>query len=289
MEQALRGDLGWHAAMLQDETRVVWFARAIAAVVRPGDVALDLGCGTGLLAMLAARADARHVYAVEQSPIVEVARELVAANGLDDRVTIVHGLSFDLELPERADVVISETLGAWGIDEGIAAIMADARERLAKPDARFIPDGVTMWLALLKDDAGAAMPRHLERLSLDYTPFYKRLEPSTSGPMQAEVSPDRLLTGPQEVLTLALGRNNPREHHTTLDFDLPPGTRAGGAVGWFSITAPGVAPLVTGPGDAPTMWSQLVIPFAGTRERRVRVEIEVLFGRDGVEIGVQAT
>lgn len=289
MEQALSGDLGWHAAMLQDEMRVDWFARAVAALVRPGDVALDLGCGTGLLAMLAARAGARHVYAVEQSQIVEVARELVAANGLDDRVTIVPGLSFDLDLPERAGVVISETLGAWGIDEGIAAIMADARERLAKPDARFIPDGVTMWLALLKDDAGAATPRHLERLGLDYTPFYRRLEGGTSGPMQAEVGPDRLLCGPQEVLTLALGRDDPHEHRATLHFDVPPGTHASGAAGWFSVTAPGMTPLTTEPAGPPTMWSQLVIPFAGTREGRISVVIDVLFGQDGVEIDLQAS
>ncbi len=58
MEQALSGDPGWHMAMLLDEVRVGWFAHAIAATVRPGDVVLDLGTGTGLLAMLAARAQA---------------------------------------------------------------------------------------------------------------------------------------------------------------------------------------------------------------------------------------
>src|SRR5579875_885604 len=174
MEQALQRDLGWHAAMLLDTVRVHWFAQAIAAAVRPGDVVLDLGSGTGLLAMLAARAGAKRVYAIEQSPVAAIAQELVDANGLAEQITLLPGLSFDLDLPERAGVVVSETLGAWGADEGIAAIMADARERLARPDARLIPDGVTMWLAPL-DAASPAPAPHLAALGLDFSPFFARL------------------------------------------------------------------------------------------------------------------
>jgi SAM-dependent methyltransferase len=291
MEQALSGDLGWHAAMLLDEVRVDWFARAIAASVRPGDVVLDLGSGTGLLAMLAARAGAARVYAVEQSPIAALAQEIIDANGLAQQITLLPGLSFDLDLPQRAGVVVSETLGAWGADEGITAIMADAAARLARPDARLIPDGVTMWLAPL-DAASPAPAPHLAALGLDFSPFFDRLG-VVSGPSgeggQATVAPGRLLAPAQPVLRLALGRDDPPRHTVTLDFPLPAGKAAGALVGWFSATAPGVAPLATGPSDPATMWGQVLIPLPAPIPGAVRVELDLTFERDGMGVDLQAT
>lgn len=286
MEQALSGDPGWHMAMLLDEVRVGWFARAIAATVRPGDVALDLGTGTGLLAMLAARAGARRVYAMEQSPILEVARELVVANGLSEVVTLVPGSSFDLEPPERADVVISETLGAWGADEGIVAIMADALHRLAKPDARLIPDGVTMWLAPLAETA-ARIP-HLEALGLDLQPLLDRLAPSTSG-RQAEVMPSRLLAPAQRVLSVTLGRQDLALHEATLDFDLQADATADALCGWFTATAAGVEALSTGPDDPGTMWGQVVVPLATPISGSLRVDLRLGFEQDSMDIELRAT
>ncbi len=289
MEQALSGDLGWHAAMLLDEVRIDWFARAIAASVRPGDVVLDLGSGTGLLAMLAARAGAKRVYAIEQSPVAAIAQELVDANGLAEQITLLPGLSFDLDLPERAGVVVSETLGAWGADEGIAAIMADARERLARPDARLIPDGVTMWLAPL-DAASPAPAPHLAALGLDFSPFFARLgtAPITPGEGgQATIAPGRLLAPAQQVLRLALGRDDPPRHTVALDFPLPADKAAGALAGWFSATAPGVAPLATGPSDPATMWGQVLIPLPAPIPAAVRVALDLTFERDGMGVDLQ--
>ncbi len=286
MEQALSGDAGWHMAMLLDEVRVGWFARAIAATVRPGDVVLDLGTGMGLLAMLAAQAGARRVYAVEQSPILDVARELVDANGLSGVVTLVPGSSFDLDLPERADVVVSETLGAWGADEGIIAIMADALHRLVRPDARFIPDGVTMWLAPLRETA-ARIP-HLEALGLDLQPLLDHLVPSAGG-RQAEVTPSRVLAPAQQVLSIALGRQDLTLHEATLDFDLRADATTGALCGWFTASAAGVEPLSTGPGDPRTMWGQVVVPLATPISGPLRVALRLGFEQDGMDVDLQAT
>lgn len=288
MEQALAGDLGWHAAMLLDEVRVGWFARAIAAAVRPGDVVLDLGSGTGLLAMLAARAGARRVYAVEQSPIAEMARDLIAANGLAGAITVLPDLSFDVELPERADVVMSETLGAWGADEGIAAIMADAAARLARPEARFVPDGLTMWLAPVDVAAPVATAPHLEALGLDMSHFFRRLalaNPGEGG--QATVAPSRLLAPAQSVLALALGHDDPSEHTAVLNLALPEGRQAGALAGWFSVTAPGVPPFATGPDDPPTMWAQLLMPLPQPMAGVLHVELDLGFERDGMSVALQ--
>lgn len=132
-----------HIAMLGDTTRTGAFLEAIRQSVRPSDVVLDIGSGTGILALAAARAGARRVYAVEQSVMAGVARRGAAEGGLADTVTVIHGSSTSLELPEKADLVVSEVIGDDLFGEGILRTMADAGRRLAHADARFIPS----WLA----------------------------------------------------------------------------------------------------------------------------------------------
>jgi precorrin-6B methylase 2 len=128
-----------HASMLHDERRVDAFAAAIRGAVRPGDVVVDLGTGSGILATLAARAGARHVYAIEESAIADVAQRVFQDNGVDDRVTLLRGHSTKLDLPEKADVLVTETLGNDPLDEGILVWIDDARRRMLKPDARIVP------------------------------------------------------------------------------------------------------------------------------------------------------
>lgn len=128
-----------HRSYLADEVRLGAFARAIAATVRPGDVVIDLGSGTGILGLLATRAGAARVYAVEETALGGLAREIAAANGVADRVRVVRGWSTWVTLPELADVVISDQIGHFGIEAGMFEYFADARRRLLKPDGRFVP------------------------------------------------------------------------------------------------------------------------------------------------------
>src|SRR5438046_3369975 len=105
--------------MIADRRRTGAFARAIAEVVAPGDVVLDVGTGTGILAMLAAKAGARRVYGVEHADVAEVAVRLVEANGLADVVRIVRSAARALVLDEKVDVVVSEWLGSLALVEGM--------------------------------------------------------------------------------------------------------------------------------------------------------------------------
>jgi protein arginine N-methyltransferase 1 len=135
---------GWadpveHARMLHDDRRTSDYLAALRAAVRPEDIVLDIGTGSGVLAIAAARAGARHVYAVEASDIADVAERVFAANGVQDRVTLIRGWSRDVELPEPADVLVAEVIGNEPFEEEILETTLDARRRLLKPDARLIP------------------------------------------------------------------------------------------------------------------------------------------------------
>ena len=73
-----------HRTMIRDRVRTDAFRRAIDSVVRPGDVVLDVGAGSGTLSVFAARAGAARVYAVEQTSVAVLAQDLIAANGRYD-------------------------------------------------------------------------------------------------------------------------------------------------------------------------------------------------------------
>jgi precorrin-6B methylase 2 len=131
-----------HVAMLDDQVRTKAFLGAIRAAVRPGDVVLEIGTGTGILAVEAARAGARHVYAVEQGRIATAAAEVLAANGVADRVDLLRGRSTTLELPERADVLVAEVIGNDPLGEDLLSTFRDAHRRLLKKGARLVPHAV---------------------------------------------------------------------------------------------------------------------------------------------------
>ena len=152
--------LEYHASLLADADRVDRFREAIFAVVRPGDVVVDLGTGTGLLAFFACQAGAARVFAIEEGRIADVARELARLNGFDDRIEFFEDRSYDVELPERADVLITETLWNFGVGEGMVGFVADARRRFLKPGARVVPEAVDLHVAPVQADRLHAMLRN---------------------------------------------------------------------------------------------------------------------------------
>jgi Ribosomal protein L11 methyltransferase (PrmA)/Arginine methyltransferase oligomerization subdomain len=136
-----------HRAYLSDRIRLRRFRAAIREVVKPGDVVMDLGAGTGILGLLACEAGAARVYAVEAGGMIEAAREIARANGRADRIVHLKGLSTEIELPEAADVVVADQLGHFGIEAGVTEFFRDARRRHLRRAARAIPSRVELFVA----------------------------------------------------------------------------------------------------------------------------------------------
>ncbi len=148
-----------HVRMLDDRIRTARYLAAIAEVVRPDDVVVDIGTGTGVLAIAAARAGARHVYAIEASGIGNVARATFDRNGLGDRITLIDGWSTEVQLPEPADVLVSEIIGNEALGEQVLEATLDARKRFLKPDARIIPSRIRIF-GLGLDLPGEVLAKH---------------------------------------------------------------------------------------------------------------------------------
>lgn len=135
-----------HRQYLADGARVAAFREAIREVVRPGDVVLDLGSGTGILGLLACRAGAKHVYSIEEGGMIELARAICHSNGYTDRVTFLKGHSTQVDLPEKVDVAVCDQTGRFGFEAGILGFFNDVRRRSLKPGGCMIPQRLEMFL-----------------------------------------------------------------------------------------------------------------------------------------------
>lgn len=169
---------GWHAAMLRDTPRNAAYRAAIEAAA-PGRVVLDIGTGSGLLAMIAARAGAERVVACEANPVVaEAARRVVAANGLNHVITIYACHSSKLArsaiAEAGADLVVSEIFAADLVGEGVIGALDHARSELTAPGALFVPEAASLRVALAEFAALPSAPDRVEGFDLaGFAPLYK--------------------------------------------------------------------------------------------------------------------
>ena len=129
-----------HHHMLRDTVRVLAYQSAIARHSR-GCSVVEVGCGTGILSIFAARAGARRVVAIEESEIAIVAQRMFRANGCDE-IELRRTNSRDVELDEPADLLIHEILGVDPFAENLLPAVLDARERLLRPGGRLLPSRV---------------------------------------------------------------------------------------------------------------------------------------------------
>ena len=106
-----------HRQMLNDRIRTAAFRDAIEKTVKPGDMVADVGAGTGILSLFAARAGAARVYAIERTPTIEQAKAIAKANGMQDQIEFIWAEALKAKLPEKVDVIVSEWLGHGGLDE----------------------------------------------------------------------------------------------------------------------------------------------------------------------------
>jgi hypothetical protein len=230
-------------------------------VVRPGDVVIDAGAGTGILSFFACDAGARRVYAIEQQHSADVAAMLARQLGYADRITVVHARSIDIDLPERAGVLVTETLGSLAFDEGILTTIADARRRLLEPDARIIPSRIDLWLA------PAELPDFYSR-TIDWwrTPRHG----FDLSPMQVfaantvhhtKIAPDALLAAPAAAMSLRTAELDDTAHRGAASFRTARGGIVHGFALGFSVTLADGITLTSERSGGVTNWEQGFLPL----------------------------
>jgi tetratricopeptide (TPR) repeat protein len=148
---------GWHIPMINDDERNAAYERALTRAITPDSIVFEIGTGSGLVAMMAARAGAKQVVTCEAVPILaERAQETIARNGFSDRIKVLGKSSTQVklgeDLPEKADVFVSELINIGMLAPNMLPIIQHARANLVKPEAKIIPEAAVIWGVLMQCD-----------------------------------------------------------------------------------------------------------------------------------------
>lgn len=293
------GHIESHIPMVADGQRVRAYADAIRAHVRGRTVA-ELGCGTGILSLLAAQAGARSVWAVEESDIATIAEELLQDHRRAGRVEIVRANSFDVEPPEPVDVLVHELFGVDPLEENILSIIDDARRRWLRPGGRLLPMAFSIHACAVGGEAWSVGSRSRDQirtlaqdLGIDLNPILqagaeaplRRIDPPTVRPTEHELL--------SESITLAhVDLASPTSIFDQSRHRLP--VRRDGSVGailmWFDIHLDEHRTLSASPFSAPTHWHWQVwdlpepIPVSTGQSLDVRIELHTVDGCPQVDV-----
>ena len=117
-----------------------------------GKTVLDIGCGTGILSMFCAKAGAKQVIAVDNSEIINKARENIFHNGLADKITCCKGLIEEVKLPvDQVDIIVSEWMGYALLYEAMLPSVLYARDKYLAPDGLLVPSHSSIFLGPVSD------------------------------------------------------------------------------------------------------------------------------------------
>jgi protein arginine N-methyltransferase 1 len=195
------------------------------------------------------------------SRIADAAAELIEANGFQDRITLIRKNSKQVRLPERCDVLVTETLSAFCFDaENIIEFVADARTRLLKQGARIIPESADTFLQPFFSDAfgaGRLPPHHYD---LDFKPFRKQLFKSY-GIVRASGQPFVALSQPAPCYQIDFRKDTQNPGKTFAPFRIIAEGRLDGFLGWFEARLCEGVTLSNSPYLPLTHWWQLYLPI----------------------------
>ncbi|MBF6061660.1 class I SAM-dependent methyltransferase [Nocardia terpenica] len=262
-----------YSVMTADTIRVEAFERAVRRHA-PGRTVLDIGTGADAnWALVAAEAGATRVWAVEALPeAAEKARALVAERGFDHIITVLTGTSREIDLPERVDVCVSETIGTIASSEGICAVFDDAARRLVRASGVFIPHRAETTAVPFDFDAvlAGADPTLMD----EYAPYVERVFAAVGNSFDlrlcwTEIPPEGRLATPAVVEDIRFGGAAHEFGTTATPMRITrPGRFTGIALGirlWVSPDDP--APIDSL--DQQTSWLPLFVPADSDTPRTV--------------------
>jgi len=224
-------DLHWK--LLHDQPRLNAFAEALQGVVHSDSVVLDLGCGTGILGLLACRAGARRVYAVDATGILDGAKAIARQTPWADRIVHIRSHYATAAIPERVDIVVSDQCGPLGFEAGMVAMCEVAHDRFLRSDGRLMPARIDSWVA--PASAPGVRPT-VQRWSANVAGFdVSALRGYETGRVH-NVSPGdvTLMAEGQRAVTLHPGVH--RRHDTVIadiEFEINQSRVLDGLCGWF--------------------------------------------------------
>jgi type II protein arginine methyltransferase len=251
----------WHFEMLNDEQRNEAFEKSLAKVVAADTVVLDIGSGTGLLAMMAARAGAGKTISCEMvPPLAELAREVVARNGFAGKIQIMGKKSTELvvgdDMPQKANLLVTETVDCGLLGEGIVPSIAHARANLLTEDALIIPRAATVYAMLVESKRLRGLNCVDRCAGFDLEPMRQYATPRYF-PVRLAAFEYEPLTAPFEVFRFDFARELILPSQNTISVPVARDGTCHAVVFWFHMQLDEEISISNEPGST-THWEQAI-------------------------------
>jgi protein arginine N-methyltransferase 1 len=261
--------------MIADKPRIEAYIKAISRAVRPGDVVVDIGCGVGVFALLACRAGARKVYAIEGSEIILWGKQLAAANGFSDRIEFLRADSRQIQLPERANVLVSDVRGSLPLYGEAIESIEDARLRFLIPGGIQIPQVDTLYAAIVESEKTyeeIASPWRQKVNGVDLSCVMPTLLNAT---YYVKVNPETLLTKAEEWCRLEHSAGPGKRAAAKLRFKARRKGMGHGIALWFDTQLFEEICFSSGPSVADTVYGRFFLPWLKPVQLEEGEEIDV--------------
>jgi type I protein arginine methyltransferase len=254
--------LGAYGSMIADRVRVDAYTESLRKTVRPGSIVAEIGTGPGVFAVLACQLGAERVFAIEPAEIIQVAREVAAANGCAGKIEFFEGLSNKVTLPAGADVILSDLRGILPLFRRHIPAIVDARRRFLAPGGAMIPRRDTLWAAIVE----APKPYGEVVDPWDQNLFGQNLSPArqlaVNDPQKVRVSPDQLLTRHKLWATLDYASVEHPDVRGNLEWTVERAGTGHGIVVWFDADLVEGVGFSNAPGAPETVYGSLFFPWS---------------------------
>jgi protein arginine N-methyltransferase 1 len=251
-----------YGTMIADRVRVGAYARALRQAVEPGAIVVDIGTGTGIMALLACKYGAKRVFAIEPADAVTLAREIAQANGFADRIEFIQDFSTRVTLPERADVVVSDLRGVLPLHGHHIPAIVDARRRFLEAGGSLIPrrDVIRVAVAAAPDlYAPHVSPWEDAEHGIDMRAA-RRLGVNDWG--RSQVRPNHLLLEPRPWATLDYATIDHADVSAEVGWRASRAGTGHGLVLWFDADLGHGVALSNAPGQPELVYGQAFFPWS---------------------------
>jgi 2-polyprenyl-3-methyl-5-hydroxy-6-metoxy-1,4-benzoquinol methylase len=252
--------------MLLDWYRTDAYRRAIQEVVSDRTCVVDVGAGSGILSLFSASAGAKKVYAVEVTEIINLAKKLATINNLSNKIEFLNMTAQNVVLDQKVDVIISEWMGMFAMDEYMFDAVQIIRDRFLAEGGKMIPNSVDLYIAPIEN-------RHLYYkngpgfwkstfFNYDFNVDIDQ-ESTTDRSKVCIVTPESLIASPHLLLHFDCNHDNTSAFHfsKSMEWTIERDAFLHGFCGYFDTILTDKITLYTSPMVSPTHWQQVYFPI----------------------------